>query len=227
MLTTIITLDVAHPATRALIADGHMAHRLTMSGFAHLLDRYDFFTGIAGGHPDHRRAFNVLYATSGRPNGTLIIRLQSGVAPDFSHKACQYWRDAIHPDHPPVTRQWSVPASGTIRYLLRANAAITRNGRRHALNHKDDQMQWWRTRARAAGLELHNDTLAIDEPITIEFASRAPNQRDPNKRPWILPTQRFSGAAIVADSGAYRRALVQGIGRGLSYGAGLLLTTRG
>ena len=225
VITTVLSLNIEHSATRAAMLDGHLAHRLTMSGFAHLLPQYDFFTGIAHGHADHRSSLNVLFAASVRPNGTLLLRIQSDRSPDFTIGACDYWRGAIVPSSPPVTRHWSVPATGVIRYQIRANPTVTSNGRRRALNRVGEQLQWWTRQARGAGLELVPGTLAVDEPMTLEFSSKVRAQ-DVNAPRWIMPTHRFSGTATISDPRAHRDALVRGIGRGRPYGAGLLLTMR-
>jgi hypothetical protein len=218
VMTTVLCLNIEHPATRAAMLDGHLAHRLTITGFAHLLERHDFFTGIAHGHADHRSSLNVLFAASVRPNGTLLLRIQSDRAPDFTTSACDYWRDAIVPSSPPVTRHWPVPAIGDIRYQIRANPTVTSNGRRRALNRVGEQAEWWTRQARAAGMELMRGTLTIDDPMTLEFASKR------NAPRWVMPTQRYSGAATIVDPRAYRAAVIRGIGRGRPYGAGLLLT---
>lgn len=225
VMTTVLTLNVDHPATRAAMADGHLAHRLTMSGFAHLLPRHDFFTGIAHGHADHRRSLNVLFAASVRLNGTLLLRIQSDRAPDFTHRACDYWRSAVVPESPPVTRYWPVPATGDIRYQIRANPTVTCKGRRRALNRIGDQVAWWTGQARRAGLELAPGTLAVDEPMALEFASKSGADETSSTR-WVIPTQRYSGIATIVDPRAHRDAVVRGIGRGRPYGAGLLLTMR-
>jgi hypothetical protein len=225
VLTTVLSLDLEHPATRAAMLDGHVAHRLTMSGFAHLLPQHDFFTGIAHGHADHRSSLNILFAASIRPNGVLLLRIQSDRAPDFADRACDYWRAAIDPSSPPVTRNWTVPATGDIRYQIRANPTVTSNGRRRALNSAGEQVEWWTRQARCAGLELVPGTLTIDEPTTFEFPSKH-RGKDASASRWIMPTQRYSGAATITDPRAHRDAVIRGIGRGRSYGAGLLLTMR-
>jgi hypothetical protein len=223
VLTTVLTLNIEHPATRAVMLDGHLAHRLTMSGFAHILQRHDFFTGIAHGHADHRSSLNVLFAASVRPNGHLLLRIQSDRAPDFTNDACDYWRAAIVLSAPPVTRNWSVPATGDIRYQIRANPTVTSSGRRRALNRVGEQIEWWTRQARGAGLELVPGTLAVDDPMTLEFASKHHAENaDPAR--WVMPTQRYSGIATISDPRAHRDAVVRGIGRGRPYGAGLLLT---
>ncbi len=218
-LTSIITLDVDHPATRAVLIDAHQAHRLTMSGYAHLLDKYDFFTGIAGGHPDHRASLNILYALSSRPNGTVMIRLQSDAPPDFANPACHWWRDAVTTE--PVTRDWTIPADGRIAYQLRGNPITRINGRRRWISDPNKQLQWWHDRAAAAGLKLDPNTL-IDQPIDLRTPSK--NHHDKNKPEFILKTLRYTGTATITDPDAYRAAIIKGIGRGQAYGAGLLLT---
>jgi CRISPR associated protein len=223
VMTTVLTLNIEHPATRAAMLDGHLGHRLTMSGFAHLLQRHDFFTGIAHGHADHRSALNVLFAASVRPNGHLLLRIQSDRAPDFTNPACDYWRSAIVA--PPVTRNWSVPATGDIRYQIRANPTVTSNGRRRALNRVGEQIEWWTRQARSAGLELLPGSLTVDDPMTLEFVGKHRSENG-NAPRWVMPTQRYSGAASITDPQAHRDAVVRGVGRGRPYGAGLLLTMR-
>jgi CRISPR associated protein len=225
VLTTALSLDLEHPATRAAMHDSHLAHRLTMSGFAYLLPQHDFFTGIARGHADHRSSLNILFAASVRPNGTVLLRIQSDRPPDFTHHACDYWRTAIDPSSPPVTRNWTVPATGGIRYQIRANPTVTSNGRRRALNGVGHQTEWWTYQARRAGLELVPGTLTIDDPTTFEFPSKYLAE-DGNASQWVMPTQRYSGAATITDPQAHRHAVIRGIGRGRPYGAGLLLTMR-
>ncbi|MCV7133202.1 type I-E CRISPR-associated protein Cas6/Cse3/CasE [Mycobacterium hodleri] len=225
VLTTVLTLDHEHPATRAMMADAHVAHRLTMSGFAHLLQQHDFFTGVAHGHADHRRSLNILFAVSVRPNDAIMVRIQSDKPPDFTQRACDSWRAAIIGAQPPVTRSWSVPVSGHIRYQIRANPTINTNGRRRAINGFSRQFDWWTTKAESAGLVLRPATLTIDEPLTLEFPSKYQASSVGGGR-WVMPTQRYSGAATIVDQVAYRQAVGRGIGRGLAYGAGLLLTMR-
>ncbi|MEB3023396.1 MULTISPECIES: type I-E CRISPR-associated protein Cas6/Cse3/CasE [Mycolicibacter] len=222
VLTTMITLDLHHPAARAILTDAHRAHRLTMSGFAHLLDKYDFFTGISGGHPDHRRALNVLFAINGRrTNDTLVIRLQSDAEPRFANSDCDWWRDAIHPDYPPATKPWRIPATGDIAYQIRANPITRVNGKRRAITTPDKQAEWWITQAAKSGLHLHHDP-EIDQPLTLEFPSK--RHHDKNKPELTVNTLRYTGTATITDPDTYRKAITHGIGRGLPYGAGLLLT---
>jgi hypothetical protein len=221
VVTTLITLDVRHPVARSLLVDAHEAHRLTMSGFAHCLQKYDFFTGIDSGHADHRRALNILYAMTTRPNGTVLIRLQSDVAPDFSQPACSYWSDARYTGSAPVTRAWQIPTSGTIFYEMRANPVTSVQGHRRAITSSEGQLRWWEKKAGIAGLELQSPP-DIDRRAMLRFPGGKNGMMDKPQR--VLATWRFRGTATIVDEEAYRTAVKRGIGRGLSYGAGLLLT---
>lgn len=221
LLTTLITLDINHPATRTILVDAHHSHKLTMSGFAHLLDKYDFFTGIRNGHADHRRALNILYATTGRPDGTLLIRLQSDAPPQFTNPECDWWRDAIPDDYPPVTRRWKTPLTGTINYQIRAQPLTTVNGRRRAITNPDKQLHWWRQQATKAGLHLTTEPI-IDQPITLTSESK--HNGDKNKNQFHLKTLRYTGTATITDPEKHHHALTTGIGRGQPYGAALLMT---
>lgn len=220
LLTTLITLDINHPATRTILIDAHHAHKLTMSGFAHLLDTYDFFTGLRTGHAEHRRALNILYATNARPNGTLLIRLQADQPPRFDNPQCDWWRGAIPAEYPPITRQWHTPATGTIRYQIRAQPLTTTNGRRRAITDPDKQHHWWTQQATKAGLQLHGQP-AIDQPITLTAPSK--HNGDPNKRQFALKTLRYTGTATITNPQHHHHAITHGIGRGQPYGAGLLM----
>ncbi|KAA1239608.1 type I-E CRISPR-associated protein Cas6/Cse3/CasE, partial [Mycobacterium simiae] len=68
----------------------------------------------------------------------------------------------------------------------------------------------------------HNQPI-IDQPLTLQFPSK--HHTDKNKPQFTLKTLRYTGTATITDPHAYRRAITTGIGRGLPYGAGLLLTT--
>jgi CRISPR system Cascade subunit CasE len=76
-----------------------------------------------------------------------------------------------------------------------------------------DADQWWLRRAAEAGLALH-----VLTPTSLEPAR--PRGRDAaGMRHSLL---RYDGTATVTDPDALREAVVHGIGRAKSYGAGLL-----
>ncbi|MEY9212257.1 type I-E CRISPR-associated protein Cas6/Cse3/CasE [Thermobifida halotolerans] len=75
--------------------------------------------------------------------------------------------------------------------------------------------EWWHIRAAANGLELRS-----------AYAHALDDARDPGtahrSRRIRHPAVRFEGSAVVTDVDAVRAAVLNGIGRGKSYGCGLL-----
>ncbi|WP_327713734.1 type I-E CRISPR-associated protein Cas6/Cse3/CasE (plasmid) [Streptomyces sp. NBC_00464] len=75
-----------------------------------------------------------------------------------------------------------------------------------------DADQWWQRRATASGLQLHTLT-----PHTI--APARSRTAKPGMRHSLI---RYDGTATITDTHALTNAVLTGIGRGKSYGAGLL-----
>lgn len=223
--TTLLALDVEHPVTRGVLLDAHQGHRLTMSPFAHLLESYDFFTNIRNGHYEHRKALNILWAGSGRSDGTLLIRMQSDAEPRFTNTGCDWWRDAMAEDRPPVTRDWTVPVEGAIDYQIRVQPVTRVRGRRNYISDPGKQQAWWEQRAAAAGMELRGE-LRFDQPITLKTPSKQNTTGDGEQvfGGFTMETIRITGSATITDPDAHLAALRGGIGRGQSYGVGLLMT---
>ena len=223
--TTLITLDVEHPVTRAVLLDAHQGHKLTMSPFAHLLESYDFYTGIRGGHREHRKDLNILWASSGRSDGTLMIRLQSDVEPRFTNADCDWWRDAMTEGLAPVTRNWKVPVEGRIDYQIRLMPLTRVRGQRRTISDPGKQLAWWEQRAADAGMQLLGEP-RFDQPIELKTPGKVNTTKAGEKvlGGFSMATVRVTGSAVITDPDAHAAALREGIGRGASYGVGLLLT---
>ncbi|MER7875047.1 type I-E CRISPR-associated protein Cas6/Cse3/CasE [Streptomyces solisilvae] len=76
-----------------------------------------------------------------------------------------------------------------------------------------DADQWWLRRATDAGLQPHILTPTAMQPV------RPRGQNTPGMRHSLI---RYDGTATVTDADALRHAVLNGIGRGKPYGAGLL-----
>ncbi|MGJ5797684.1 type I-E CRISPR-associated protein Cas6/Cse3/CasE [Streptomyces europaeiscabiei] len=85
-----------------------------------------------------------------------------------------------------------------------------------------DALGWWQRKATHAGLDLHSTDL------TPQPRNRRPIVRRPapgsDKKPDVFrhPLTRFDGLATVTDPDLLCQTLLDGIGRGKAYGAGLL-----
>ncbi|MFD7506195.1 type I-E CRISPR-associated protein Cas6/Cse3/CasE [Streptomyces sp. NPDC059850] len=119
-----------------------------------------------------------------------------------------------------------------VRYRFLGNA-VRRCGRNSTAGkwkqaiplYGDDADRWWADRAAAAGLDLHT---VLSRSADAPTAWHQPKQHDKG-RSQPKETVRvahaailFEGAATVRDPAALRGALLHGIGRGKSYGCGLL-----
>ncbi|MFI1868225.1 type I-E CRISPR-associated protein Cas6/Cse3/CasE [Streptomyces jumonjinensis] len=108
-----------------------------------------------------------------------------------------------------------------VRYRIAANpskqlavpsAGGGRVGQRVAL-HGEAAEEWWRLRAAKAGLRLQSGLVTPRHPLVSRLRARAGLR---------FHLAQFDGEAEIHDVSALRRAMWEGIGRGKSYGCGLL-----
>ncbi|MEV8391800.1 MULTISPECIES: type I-E CRISPR-associated protein Cas6/Cse3/CasE [unclassified Streptomyces] len=108
-----------------------------------------------------------------------------------------------------------------VRYRITVNAAKRerlpledkgRRGRVIPLAGADAD-QWWAQRAEASGLRLHTALATTTNPVV---------SRRKDVNPVKHSLIRYDGSATVTDPQLLTTALLDGIGRGKSYGAGLL-----
>ncbi|MDI5968605.1 type I-E CRISPR-associated protein Cas6/Cse3/CasE [Streptomyces sp. SL13] len=95
----------------------------------------------------------------------------------------------------------------------------------------EDAVQWWADRAPTAGLTLHSLLANPGEPLTAYHPvdptpadrkpAKTPGKKDKTARVPYAATL-FEGVATVSEPSALRDALLTGVGRGKSYGCGLL-----
>ncbi|MFE3558752.1 type I-E CRISPR-associated protein Cas6/Cse3/CasE [Streptomyces sp. NPDC059193] len=95
-----------------------------------------------------------------------------------------------------------------------------KRGRRIPL-HGDEATHWWHDRAAAAGLTPDTDTtVAVSQP---DLAGWKDNPNCAGKRIRIRGrVTRFEGTATITDTPALQTALTAGVGRGRTFGTGLL-----
>ncbi|MFI1400720.1 type I-E CRISPR-associated protein Cas6/Cse3/CasE [Streptomyces sp. NPDC020681] len=74
--------------------------------------------------------------------------------------------------------------------------------------------QWWTQRAAGAGLQLHSTLPTPQRPAQSQHRTEKPTMRH--------SLIRYDGTATITDSATLSQAILAGIGRGKSYGAGLL-----
>ncbi|WP_053914458.1 type I-E CRISPR-associated protein Cas6/Cse3/CasE [Streptomyces sp. SCSIO 75703] len=124
-----------------------------------------------------------------------------------------------------------------VRYRFLGNA-VRRCGRNSTVGswkqaiplRGEDAVRWWADRAPSAGLALRTLAAGTGEPLTAYHATTPRPGGKPNgtsgkqgvdKRVPYAATL-YEGVAVVRDPARLRAALLAGIGRGKSYGCGLL-----
>lgn len=164
--------------------------------------------------------------------GSPVLLVQTRVAPDAGRLPHGYAETHTRD----MTSMLTALRTGLrVRYRFLGNT-VRRCGRnstagswKQAVPLRDeDAVQWWAERAPAAGLTLHTVLSSTSDPMT---AYHAPTTR-PDAKPTVTSGRQstrvpyaatlFDGTATVHEPDQLRTALLAGIGRGKSYGCGLL-----
>lgn len=164
-----------------------------------------------------RRQAGVLFRLDDTKAGTVIL-VQSVIEPDTSRLPEGYGTVVSRPLDPVLD---ALRTGVRVRYRIIANA--TRKLGKNTVAGRPRQIvpldgaaaeEWWQRQATSAGLVLHTVT---STPI----ASARGQHRGTSGRINHACT-RFDGTATVTDAKSLREAMLSGIGRGKSYGCGLL-----
>lgn len=199
MILSRLTLDERHRAIYHDLDNLHALHQRVMQGFP----------DEAG--PDARAAWNVLYR---REPGQLTLLVQSDVAPDWKRLPQGYLEDAAVKDLAPILNELRV--GQFLRFRLLANPTRRDNQSRKlvALRKPDEQEAWMSRQAMRAGFRV--------VALRIGPSGGQVGRKRGDTKQISLHTVLFDGTLEVTDAEALRGAVRQGIGRGRSYGCGLL-----
>ena len=220
---TQLVLNPAHRRVHSDLGNSAALHRRVMS----------LVPNDLGDSP--RAAAGVLFRLDTDRVGAPVLLIQTRVAPDTGRLPDGY-AEAHTRDMTPLLT--ALRPGLSVRYRLLGNC-VRRCGRnstagawKQAIPLRDeDAVQWWADRAPAAGLTLHSLLANAGEPLTTYHPlAPAPAETEPAKtRGKKDKTARvpyaatlFEGVATVSEPATLRVALMTGIGRGKSYGCGLL-----
>lgn len=203
-----ITPAERRPDVAADLADADRLHRRVMKLFPDNLG------------DNARASAAILFRVDEDPHGTTIL-VQSQIEPDPSRLPDGYGQSIVRTLDPLLN---ALRPGLPLRYRLTANA--TRKLGRNTIAGKPLSVvplngpqaeEWWARKSHEAGLELRVLTIASLE--TAE-GTKAGQHRDTQ---FVRHARtRFDGTAVIADPQRLRTALETGIGRGKSYGCGLL-----
>ncbi|WP_422647430.1 type I-E CRISPR-associated protein Cas6/Cse3/CasE [Actinoalloteichus caeruleus] len=218
---TRIVPDLASRRVRHDLGDIVRMHRRVLSMFP---------DGLNG---EARRKLGVLFRVENTVSQTVLV--QSAVRPDLSGLPYWYGDSATRPLAPLVD---ALAPGRAVHYRIAGNA-IRRLGPGSPFRAKfGDVMplggaeaeQWWARKAAEVGLDLRSVlTTPLDAALGTKWRrsggeekAEQSGRREKKDRPVRHSRTLFEGHAVIADAGALRTGLRDGVGRGKAYGCGLL-----
>ncbi len=193
-----LTLNPRSKWVRQDLRDPYQMHRTVMRGFP----------GAVDGGPG-RVLFRVDLP---REAGLPIVLIQSEKEPDWTTLEQGYL--ARPAECKPFLPH--LAAGQELRFRLRANPTVKRDGKRKAVNGQDQRLAWLRRKAEAGGFEL-GWVVDVDEGLLRGRTGNAPDDHQLQ-----LASVRFEGVLRVAEPERMIAALRAGIGSGKGLGFGLL-----
>ena len=194
-----------------LIGDPYKLHAALMSGFP----------ADSVNPADERVLFRQEPPTPGSPWVQVIV--QSQMAPDWTPLLERY-SDSAHVGTKELALAFR--AGQRLRFRLRANPTVTRNGNRLGLVGEPDQRAWIERRAAGFGfaLELYQ---VIDEGMVGGYKKAAEGEEGRGWRRMSFRAVRYQGLLKVTDAALLQDAVSNGIGPAKGFGCGLLSLARG
>lgn len=175
---------------------------------------------IMQGFPDEQRNkaradWKVLFRQEPDSN---VILVQSCVEPDWNRLPAGYLtKQAVKPFHPETSQ---LEVGRVVQFRLKANPSKRdkQSGKTIGMFHQSDQMAWLERQASQHGFKLLGvDVIPTPNVFGIKAKGTAPIR---------IVTVLYQGILQVTDSALFVEAIHQGIGRGKSYGCGLLSIAR-
>lgn len=166
---------------------------------------------------DARALAGLLFRVEQTRTGPRLL-VQSRLRPDPTRLPAGYGRSACRPLEPLLDR---LRPGMAVRYRLTANAA-KRAGRTAQQPGKIIPLRggaaddWWADRAGRVGLTLRTLTASAFDDVTGRQPTKEGNARIRHA------LTRYDGVGVVTDPDTLRQAILDGVGRGKPYGAGLL-----
>ncbi len=108
-----------------------------------------------------------------------------------------------------------------LRFLLRANPTVKREGHRHGLFREEEQIRWLARKGQTGGFSPLGVKIQGGQT---QVAFKGPQSRLGPQRHFAVD---FEGVLRVEDTSAFTRTLAQGLGSAKAYGFGLMTIARG
>jgi CRISPR system Cascade subunit CasE len=194
-----LTLNPRSKWVRQDLRDPYQMHRTVMRGFPDAED----------GGPG-RVLFRVDLP---RDAGLPVVLVQSEGEPDWTPLEEGEYLTTLA-ECKPFSPQ--LAAGQELRFRLRANPTVKRDGKRKAVNGRDQRLAWLKRKAQGGGFEL-GWTVDVDEGLL-----RGRTGASPHDHELQFASVRFEGVLRVVDPQRMAATLQAGVGSGKGLGFGLL-----
>jgi CRISPR system Cascade subunit CasE len=140
--------------------------------------------------------------------------------PDWSALANRTGYLAVPPEH--KSYRPAVTLGQVLRFRLRANPTVRRDGKRLGLYREPEQLEWLKRKAREHGFQI----LRVESSSEGKALGRAGDAAG-GERTLTFCSVLFEGLLRVADPAVFESALSTGVGAGKGLGFGLLTAAPG
>lgn len=176
-----------------------------------------------------RKEVRCLFRVDETRDGPMIL-VQSRVEPDW-RRLQQAHPQYLHTD--PEVKAWkpNIPVGTSLRFRLRANPTVKRDGKRIPLRSEEEQLLWIGKQAGNHGfsLPLRNYRKPDGRMVELPFADTEEEEAQRNRHGTATTTHhavQFDGVLRVTDPEVFSRALAGGVGPAKGFGFGLLSVAR-
>ena len=193
-----LLVDPTRPRSQALLTEPYRRHQAIMAAF----------------DPEERGESRVLFRVEPeRYAGRVVLLVQSEIRPDWSRTAERFLLEELKC----CVKEWepALRSGQCLRFRLRANPTVKRNGKRLGLfgtdaEGRDRQLEWLRPRMERCGFCVGGVNV-VDEGLV---GSRQPRLE--------FQSALFDGIVRVEDPDRAREAVCGGVGSAKGFGFGLL-----
>ncbi|WP_395141478.1 type I-E CRISPR-associated protein Cas6/Cse3/CasE, partial [Armatimonas sp.] len=177
-----------------------------------------------------RKEVRCLFRVEESPRHGTVILVQSRVEPDWEKLTAQ------HPTYllaSAEVKQWEpkLARDTPLRFRLRANPTVKREGKRLPLRTEEQQLEWIGRQASSHGfsLPLKEFRRRDGSALTLPYAEVIEQEAQKHHRAESRTTHHavlFEGVLTVTDTALFAEALAAGIGAAKGFGFGLLSVAR-
>lgn len=193
-------------ATRNAFRDAYKRHQFVMTLFGALEDNAP------------RESENILWRYEEK-DASIVFLVSSEVVPSLDNIRNPTIREASTLESKPMSEfVEKIAHLPIISYAIEVNPTRreSRSGKTIPLTTDDEIQQWWDKKLHTIGLERHENDIVIEKlPVVTGFKQNG-------KHRMTFSAAKIVGRATVLDPEKVVQAVLQGVGRGKSFGLGML-----